>query len=117
MSEFTDHELLSDFARTESEEAFGALVTRYVNLVYSAALRFTGDAHHAEEITQAVFIILARKAGTLSPRVVLSGWLYQAARLTAANFVKREIRRQHREQEAFMQSTANETDPGVWQQI
>jgi DNA-directed RNA polymerase specialized sigma24 family protein len=76
----TDHELLAEFARTESETAFATLVERYVNLVYSTALRFTGNPHHAEEITQAVFIILARKAGKLSPRVVLSGWLYQAAR-------------------------------------
>jgi RNA polymerase sigma factor (sigma-70 family) len=116
MAELTDHELLVEFARTESERAFGMLVTRYVNLVYSAALRFTGNSHHAEEITQAVFIILARKAGKLSPRVVLSGWLYQAARLTAANLVKGESRRHHREQEAYMQSTLNESD-AAWQQI
>jgi RNA polymerase sigma factor (sigma-70 family) len=117
MSELTDHEVLSDFARTGSEEAFGALVLRHVNLVYSTALRFTGNPHHAEEITQAVFIILARKAGALSPRVVLSGWLYQTTRLTAANFMKAEFRRQRREQEAYMQSTLNEPDSGAWQQI
>src|SRR5215510_1920850 len=117
MSELTDYELLSDFARTESEEAFGTLVTRNVNLVYSAALRFTGNAHQAEEITQAVFIILARKAGTLSPRVVLSGWLYQTTRLTAANFMKAELRRQRREQEAYMQSTLNDAGSETWRQI
>jgi len=77
MPELDDHELLAEFARTESEAAFAALVARYVNLVYSTALRFAGNPHHAQEITQAVFIILARKAGKLSPRVVLSGWLYQ----------------------------------------
>src|SRR5258706_14008918 len=108
MIELDDHELLAEFARTGSEGAFAELVARYVNLVYSAALRFTGNPHHAEEITQAVFIILARKAGKLSPRIVLSGWLYQAARLTAANFVKGEIRRKYREQEAYIQSTLNE---------
>ncbi len=107
MPELDDHELLGEFARTESEAAFAALVARYVNLVHSTALRFTGNPHHAEEITQAVFIILARKAGKLSPRAVLSGWLYQTARLTAANFVKGEIRRHHREQEAYMQSILN----------
>jgi RNA polymerase sigma factor (sigma-70 family) len=115
MPELDDHELLAEFARNGSETAFAALVTRHVNLVYSAALRFTGNPHHAEEITQAVFIILARKAGTLSPRIVLSGWLYQTARLTAANFVKGEIRRQRREQEAYMQST--EPEPAVWEHI
>ena len=117
MPELDDHELLAEFARTESEAAFAALVERYVNLVYSAAMRFAGNPHHAEEITQAVFIILARKAGKLSPRAVLSGWLYQTARLTAANFMKGEIRRQHREQEAYMQSILTEPDAAAWQQL
>ena len=127
MTELNDHDLLAEFARSGSEVAFATLTARHVNLVYSAALRFCGDAQHCEEITQAVFIILARKAGKLSPRVVLSGWLYQTARLTAANLVKGEIRRQRREQEAYMQSTLNETDlsrqsgaaadAAAWQQL
>ena len=117
MTELDDHELLAAYARTASETAFGTLVARYVNLVYSAALRFTANPHHAEEISQAVFIILARKAGSLDHGVVLSGWLYQTARLTAANFVKAEIRRQNREQEAYMQSTMNEPETAAWQQI
>jgi len=117
MPELNDYELLAEFARTESETAFATLVARYVNLVYSTALRFTGNPHHAEEITQAVFIILARKAGKLSSGVVLSGWLYQAARLTAANLVKGEIRRHHREQEAYMQTILNESDEMTWKQI
>ena len=123
MPELNDHELLAEFARSESETAFAELVARYVNLVYSVALRFVGNPHHAEEISQAVFIILARKAGKLSPRVVLSGWLYQTARLTAANFMKGEFRRQQREQEAYMQSTLNETglspqsETETWSQI
>jgi len=117
MSELNDHELLAEFARSGSETAFAELVARHVNLVYSAALRFSGNPSSAEEITQAVFIILARKAGKLSPRIALSGWLYQTARLSAANFVKGEIRRQQREQEAYMQSTLNETDAMAWAQI
>ncbi|MDR3460427.1 MAG: TIGR03435 family protein [Verrucomicrobiae bacterium] len=117
MSVRNDHDLLADFARTASEAAFAELVGRHVNLVYSTALRFSGNAHAAEEITQAVFIILARKAGKLSTRVVLSGWLYQAARLTAANLARSEVHRQQREQEAYMQSTLNEHDFAAWQQI
>src|SRR5206468_8528824 len=99
MTGLDDHELLAEFARSNSETAFATLAARHVNLVYSTALRFTGNPHHAEEISQAVFVILARKAGTLSSRVVLSGWLYQVARFTALNFVKGEIRRQQRERE------------------
>ena len=117
MTELNDHELLAEYACNASEAAFATLVARYVNLVYSAARRFTGNPQHAEEITQAVFIILARKAGGLRPATVLSGWLYQVARLTAANFVKGEIRRQRREQEVYMQSTLTEPDAAAWQQI
>lgn len=116
MPESTDHELLAEFARSGSDAVFAQLVARYVNLVYSTALRFTSNTHHAEEITQAVFIILARKAGKLPACTVLSGWLYQAARLTAANFVKSEVRRQKREQEAYMQSIASEP-PTAWEEI
>jgi len=117
MPELNDHELLAEFARSESETAFAELVARHVNLVYSAALRFSGSPQCAEEITQAVFIILARKAKGISGKTILSGWLYQTARLTAANFMKGEIRRQQREQEAYMQSTLNDTDAAAWQQI
>jgi DNA-directed RNA polymerase specialized sigma24 family protein len=81
MTELDDHELLAEYACNESAAAFAALVARYVNLVYSAARRFTGNPQHAEEITQAVFIILARKAGGSRPATVLSGWPYQTARL------------------------------------
>ena len=117
MPEPNDCELLVEFVRDDAEPAFTTLVGRYVNLVYSTALRFTGNPHHAEEITQAVFIILARKAGKLSPQTVLSGWLYQTTRLTAANFVKDEMRRQRREQEAVMQSTLNEPEETAWREI
>ena len=110
-------ELLRQYADRNSDEAFAALVARHVNLVYSAALRKTGNADAAGEITQAVFIILAQKAGRLSRRTILSGWLYQTTRLTAANFLRTEIRRVRREQEAYMQSLANETEPELWPQM
>jgi RNA polymerase sigma factor (sigma-70 family) len=117
MQEVADMELLRQYVQRNSDEAFATLVTRHVNLVYSAALRKTGDPNAAEEITQAVFIILAKKAGRLSPGTILSGWLYQAARLTSASFLRTEIRRARREQEAYMQSLANETEPELWPQM
>src|SRR4051812_13715375 len=112
-----DIELLDEYARTESEPAFAELVSRHLNLVYSVALRSTGNAHAAQEISQAVFIILARKAKSLSSHTALSGWLYQATRLTARNYVRTETRRQNREQEAFMRSTLAETQPEMWPQM
>ena len=111
MPEMDDIALLRQYAERNSEAAFATLVGRHVNLVYSIALRSVGNPHAAEEITQAVFIILARKARGLSQRTILSGWLYQTTRLTAANFLRGEIRRQQREQEAYMQSLLNEPEP------
>src|SRR5688572_26047463 len=69
-------------------------------MVYSAALRQTGNAATAEDITQAVFIILSRKAGSLSRETVLSGWFFRAVRYAAMDTMKTEGRRQRRETEA-----------------
>jgi RNA polymerase sigma factor (sigma-70 family) len=112
-----DMELLQDYATGHSEEAFAALVSRHVNLVYSAALRSVHNPSHAEEITQAVFVTLARKSRSLRRGTVLSGWLYQTARLTASNFVRTEMRRQHREQQACIQTTMNDPEPESWTHI
>jgi RNA polymerase sigma factor (sigma-70 family) len=110
-----DITLLKQYACGD-ESAFKELFERYVYLVYSAALRQVRNPSHAEEITQAVFILLARKAKSLSPKTVLSGWLYQATRLTAASLIKREIRRQRREREVYMQSLT-EPEASSWEQI
>ena len=113
-----DLTLLREYAGRNSEEAFAALVSRHVNLVYSVALRQVRDPHLAEEITQAVFIILARKAGSLGPKTILSGWLCRTARYASANALTIQRRRQRREQEAHMQSTLNETaSDETWTQI
>lgn len=117
MHELDDIALLREYVERNSEEAFAELVARHVNKVYSVALRHTANPHQAEEITQAVFVILARKSPHFGRRVVLEGWLYQTARLTALTSIRSEIRRVRREQEAHMQSWLNENEPEVWAQI
>jgi RNA polymerase sigma factor (sigma-70 family) len=107
-----DMDLVREFAATGSDDAFANLVGRHVNLVYSVALRWLGNAQDAEEVTQAVFIILAKKAGGLRRETVLSGWLYQTAQLTAANWQRAARRRQQREQDAVMQFE-EQSEPGV----
>lgn len=117
MHELDDIALLEEYVERDSEEAFAVLVARHVNKVYSVALRHTGNPLQAEEITQAVFVILARKSHILSKQVVLSGWLYQTARFTAVTFIRSEARRVRREQEAHMQNLSSENDSEVWSQI
>jgi RNA polymerase sigma factor (sigma-70 family) len=118
MHDVRDMELLQDYARRGSEAAFAELVQRHIGLVYSAALRHVGIAAQAEEITQAVFIILARKASGLRPDTILEGWLYETTRLTSLSFMRWERRRQFREQEAYMQSTFQEsTNDLLWNQL
>ena len=109
-----DMELLREYATRHSEEAFTTLATRHIDMVYTAALRHTRNHHQAQEVTQAVFVVLARKARSLNPRTVLAGWLFQTARLTAANYVRGEMRRARREQEACMQSDPNHQTEESW---
>src|ERR1700735_2135241 len=99
-----DVALLREYTQSHSEEAFAALVSRHIHLVYSVALRQVRDPHLAEEITQAVFVILARKAGSLCSKTILAGWLCRTARYASANALTIQRRRQLREQEAYMQS-------------
>jgi RNA polymerase sigma factor (sigma-70 family) len=117
MDTSNDMQLLQEYASGHSEDAFAALVSRHINLVYSAALRSVNNPSQAEEITQAVFVTLARKSGALRRGTVLSGWLYQTARLTASNFIRTEMRRLHREQQAHIQSTMNDPEPEAWMRV
>jgi RNA polymerase sigma factor (sigma-70 family) len=113
-----DMELVRQYAAHQSDSAFAALVARHTNLVYSASLRRVRDPQLAEEVTQAVFIILARKAGSLDEKTILPGWLYRTACYTSNSALKGEYRRQRREQEAYMQSTLDEaTTDAAWKQM
>jgi RNA polymerase sigma factor (sigma-70 family) len=112
-----DMQLLEKYASGHSEEAFSALVSRHINLVYSAAMRSVNNPHQAEDITQSVFVTLARKSRGLGRGTVLSGWLYQTARLTASNFIRTEMRRAHREHQAHIQSTMNDSEPEAWMRV
>lgn len=113
-----DHQLLRRYATERSEAAFGELVARYVNLVYSAALRQTGgDAHLAQDVAQVVFSDLARKAGSISDAVVLAGWLHRATRFAAHQLLRVEQRRRAREHEAVIMNGRAPNSGPDWEQI
>ena len=112
-----DMRLVREYAESNSEQAFAALVSQHINLVYSVALRQVHDPNLAEEITQAVFIILARKAKLLSPKTILAGWLCRTARYASADALKIQRRRQFHEQESQMQSALDESESDAWAQF
>jgi RNA polymerase sigma factor (sigma-70 family) len=117
-----DFELLRQFAADGSEAAFTALVERHLHLVHAAAWRQARDAHLAEEITQAVFILLARKAKTISRQTILTGWLYRTTHFVAADALKAQRRRQWREQQAArmkadFENAASDAVDSAWEQI
>src|ERR1041385_3468042 len=113
-----DRQLLQAYMEERSESGFGELVSRHIDLVYSTALRVLGgDSHLAQDVTQIVFIDLARKAWSLPRGVVLAGWLYRHTSFTAAKAVRTEQRRRHREQLATQMSTTEETPEPDWEQL
>src|SRR5580692_4247970 len=112
----SDWDLPRQYTQEDSQDAFGEIVRRHVNLVYSAALRQVRSPQLAEDVAQSVFADLARDAHKLKPDTILTAWLYTVARRTAIDAVRMESRRQLREQIAmemnFMNATADD-----WAQI
>src|SRR4030095_10901583 len=118
MEDQDDAQLLRAYAEKRSEAAIGELVRRHVDFVYSAALRMVRDPHLAEDVTQGVFVALAKSAGQLVNRSVLSSWLHRTAQNIAAQTVRTIERRRAREQESAAMNQLLSAEPDVtWEQI
>jgi RNA polymerase sigma factor (sigma-70 family) len=119
MNKMSDWELLQTYAKNRSETAFAELVQRHLNWVYSTAFRQVRDPQLAEDVTQAVFVLLARKAGNLRPGTVLSGWLFRTTRFVASRALRTEYRRKARELAAVTMSTTTSYDENenLWNQL
>jgi len=93
-----EQELLSQYVSQASPSAFTQLVQDSAGLVYSAAKRQLRDAHLAEDVTQAVFMLLAKKAGSV--RGSLAGWLVRTTYFASRNAAKLAARRAYHERRA-----------------
>lgn len=117
----TDMELLERYAHGDCEEAFAELVRRHLALVYSAAHRQLKSPELAEEVAQNVFTDLARQASHLKRDSALTAWLYQVTRRSAIDVIRRESRRQMREQTTYALAVMNQHDSrsaeNEWRQI
>jgi RNA polymerase sigma factor (sigma-70 family) len=111
-----DWPLIQSYAREQSETAFRQLVERHAGLVYASALRQVRDEQLAQDVAQAVFILLARKASSLRRENVLAGWLFKTTRFVASRAIRSEKRRQRRELEAFQMSQIHSPDE-TWRRI
>src|SRR5205809_1516849 len=111
-----DFELLREHVEQGSDEAFRVLIERHAGMVHGAALRIVREELLAQEVTQAVFIILARKAVRLRRGTVLAGWLYRTARFVALEARRAEHRRQQHHKH-FAQMNDSPESGSVWDQI
>src|SRR5881394_633331 len=104
--------LLAEYVENGCEQAFRELVTRYLDLVYSSAVRLMdGDTHRAEDVAQTVFADLASLARNLSKDVLLGGWLHRRTCHVAATILRGERRRRFREQEAAQITAMYDSSP------
>jgi RNA polymerase sigma factor (sigma-70 family) len=108
-----DWRLLREYVEKRSETAFAQLLDRHLKLVYGTCRRALHDEQLAEDATQAVFLLLAQKSGSLRPGTSVIGWLFNAARLVSRNAARGEARRRKYEQEAAhaMDQQSSRTSP------
>jgi RNA polymerase sigma-70 factor (ECF subfamily) len=113
MSEPSDQQLLSAWAKRHDEAAFRSLLGRYAGFVYGATLRRVGDAGLAEEIAQDVFARLSQNAGRLLEHPTIAGWLHRSAMLLALDRLRRRTR-QARTLERFAQMNETTSAYNPW---
>jgi RNA polymerase sigma factor (sigma-70 family) len=102
MQSKTDKELLDRFVATGDGAAFAELVSRYTPMVYRACRRLLGNDHDAEDATQAAFVVLARKAGSLRQEGRLNGWLHRVARLVALEALRKRMQHERNQMECTL---------------
>jgi RNA polymerase sigma factor (sigma-70 family) len=98
--ELSDGQLLQRFRRDCDPAAFEQLMRRHGRVVLLACRRQLREPHDVEDCFQAVWLILARKAGSIRRPELLASWLYGVARHTAIQARASDARRRARELQA-----------------
>lgn len=109
----TESDAFHTYAQTRSADAFAHLVSLHAHWVHAAALRLVRDRHLAEDVTQAVFLLLAQKPHKARARP-LAGWLFHVTRHCAAHALRAQARRAKHERRALPMSPPD--DP-LWNEI
>jgi RNA polymerase sigma factor (sigma-70 family) len=99
----TDEKLLRQYVVDRSPDAFRQIVERYLTMVHAICRREVRNPEMAQDVTQAVFVLLAQKAPRLRRGTVLSGWLFTTARFASKVALRNELRRRHYETQAVEQ--------------
>lgn len=97
--------LLERWRSERCKESFAKLVARHTSWICALARRCVKDRHLAEDVTQAVFLILSKKANRIGPDTPLSAWLFRVTRFAANDAIKREARSRRRIERAAAFST------------
>jgi RNA polymerase sigma factor (sigma-70 family) len=113
----TDGQLLGCFTEHRDEAAVAALVRRHGPMVWGVCRRVLGDHHDAEDAFQATFLVLVRRAASITPRDLVGNWLYGVAHQTAlkARALRAKRRTRERQVPAMPEPTATERD--LWQDV
>jgi len=113
-----DDQLLREYALTRSETAFAELAARHLNWVHSAAARMLGDSHEAQDVTQAVFLLLAQQPRKAIDKP-LASWLFRVLRFNVANARRAQGRRKKHEQEAATMGplSSDRGEEGLWEHL
>ena len=118
-----DGELLAQYFHEHREECFRALVERHSRMVYGCARRLVSNHAMAQDVAQAVFLLLVRKGSGLKRQPSIAGWLHRSTTLIARDTLKQSRRRGARELEAMnpdhepQPSQEASTDHGAWVEL
>jgi RNA polymerase sigma factor (sigma-70 family) len=115
--EASDATLLARFIKERDESAFAAIVDRHGPMVLNICRRMLNDAHEVDDVFQAVFLVLVRKAGSVGKPELLANWLYGVACRTAAKARGQAYRRQARVKEIVDMPATDTTSDHAWQEL